>query len=80
MVTNGCSRLAQGDDLGMRRGIGVGDVAVPSAADDAFAAHDHCSDRDLARFESALRGSQSLLHPQFVISSCHGKSYAAEYH
>jgi hypothetical protein len=50
----------------MRRGIGVGQVAVESAADDFAFMYYHSPDRDFAYIERALGGAQSLLHPQFV--------------
>jgi hypothetical protein len=55
MVTNGCTGLAQRHNLGVGRRVGVGDVAVPAAADDPFPAHDHGSNGDFARFQRALR-------------------------
>jgi hypothetical protein len=41
MVTNCCTRLAQCQYLRMCRWIAIGDVAVPSAANDLPAAYDH---------------------------------------
>jgi hypothetical protein len=66
MVTDSCTGLAQGDDLGVGRGIGICDVAVPAAADDSRSAHDYCAHWDFARFECALGGAESFLHPEFV--------------
>ena len=66
MVTDVCTRFTQGDDLCMRGGIGVADVAVPSAANDFSGAHYHCTHGDFAGFKGALCGAQGFLHPQFV--------------
>jgi len=68
MVTRRRTRVAQGHDLGMSGGIVVGDVAIPSAADDAAIAHDHGSDRNLSGFQRALGGAQGFFHPQFVVA------------
>jgi hypothetical protein len=54
MVTDGCTGLAQGNDLGMGGGIEVGDVAIPSAADDAALAYNHGADWNFSGFERAL--------------------------
>jgi hypothetical protein len=72
MVTDGCTGLAQGNDLGMGGGIEVGDVAIPSAADDAALAYNHGADWNFSGFERALGRAQSLLHPEFVGGDCHG--------
>jgi hypothetical protein len=66
MVTHGCTGLAQSYDLGVGGGIGVADVAILAAADDASLAYDHRSHGDFSGFECALRRAQSFLHPQFV--------------
>jgi len=63
MVAEGCTGLAQRDDLGVGRGIVVGDVAVPSAADDAALAYNYCSDRNFADLQRALRGAKGFLQP-----------------
>ena len=66
MVTNGRTGFAQRDDLGVGGRIGVGDVAIPSAAYDlAVADHDR-ADRDFSSFECALGAAQGFLHPEFV--------------
>jgi hypothetical protein len=66
MVAYGCTSLAQRDDLGVARGIGVEQVAVPAASHDTAIAHHHSSDRHFARLESSLGSAQSLPHPEFV--------------
>jgi hypothetical protein len=55
--------LAQGDDFGVRRGVGGGYVMVPSLAYDLSVADYDCSDRDFACFERTLGGAQGFLHP-----------------
>jgi hypothetical protein len=47
-------------------GVGIGDVAVPTPADDASVANDDCADRDLAGFERALGGAEGFFHPEFI--------------
>src|SRR5258708_8446712 len=69
MVGNSCAGLAQRQYLRMRRRIAIGDVAIPSTADDLPAADDHRAYGDFAGFESALGAAQGLLHPEFVGSS-----------
>src|SRR5208337_1530467 len=66
MVTDGCTGFAQGDDLGVSRGIGAGDVQVPSPAHDASLANNHRADRHFSRLESTLGTAQGLFHPEFV--------------
>jgi|SRR5579863_1046480 hypothetical protein len=66
MVTNGGTGLAQGDDLGVSRRIGVRDVTIPSPADDLACAHYDGAYGHFSSFERALGTAQGLLHPQFV--------------
>jgi hypothetical protein len=66
MIAESCSGRAQRDDFGVRRGIGIGDVAIPSAANDAISAHDYRSDGNFSGFERALCGAERFLHPEFV--------------
>jgi hypothetical protein len=62
MVAEGGTGLAQGDDLGVGGGIGIGDVAVAAASyDPAFVHHDG-ADRNFALFKSALGGTKGFLH------------------
>jgi hypothetical protein len=66
MVTNGGTGCAQSYDLGVSRGIGLRDVAVPPAADDSAVAYYNCPDGDFAGFEGALGAAQGFFHPQLV--------------
>src|SRR5690242_17045380 len=67
VVTQGCTGLAQGDDLGMSGGVGVCDVAVPSATNQLSMANDDGTYGNLSYFEGALGAAQGLFHPKFVI-------------
>ncbi len=66
MVTEGGTGLAQGDDLGMGSGIGIGEVAIAAASDDFAVVHHHGTDGDFSGFESTLGGAESLFHKEFV--------------
>src|SRR5579863_2728125 len=66
MVTNGCTSFAEGDDLGVSRGIRVDDIPVPSAADDLSVQDDDGADRDFSYVKSTARAAQSFLHAQLV--------------
>jgi len=66
MITDVSSGFAQGDDLGVGRGVIVGEVAIPAAADDLPVADDDGADGNLARVERALGGTESLFHAEFV--------------
>jgi hypothetical protein len=66
MVTNGCTGLAQGDDLGVGCGVVVGDVAIPSPADDLAVAYDDGAHWNFSGFESALGTAERFFHPDFV--------------
>src|SRR5579872_3120356 len=54
VVAQGCTGLAQGDDLGMSAGVGVCDVAVPSATNHLAVADDDGTYGNLSYFERAL--------------------------
>ena len=69
VVTKIATGLAESQDLGMRGGIVVGNVAIPTAADDTSVAHDDCADRHFSHFERALRRPQGFFHPEFVRGS-----------
>jgi hypothetical protein len=69
MVAERGTGFAQGYDFSVSGGIVVGDVAVPSAADDALIMDDYGSDGDFSGFEGALGGAQGFLHPEFVVIS-----------
>jgi hypothetical protein len=66
VVTNDCTGFAQRDDFRVGGGIVLGNVAVPSAPDDASSAHDHSADRHFAGLERALCRAQGLFHPEFI--------------
>jgi hypothetical protein len=66
MVAEGGTGLAQGDDLGVGRGIGIGEVAVLPAGYDFSLVNDNSADRNFSRFECALGGAQRFLHEEFV--------------
>jgi hypothetical protein len=66
MVAERRSGLAQRHDLSVRRWIGIGDVEIPSPANDAAFADDYCADGDFSGFERALGGAEGFLHPEFV--------------
>ena len=50
MISDGCSGLPQGHDLGMRRRIRIGEVAIESAANDFSFMDDDRADWYLAKF------------------------------
>lgn len=60
----GC--LAQGDDLGMRRGVTRGDGGIEAAAKDAAVAHQNGADRYFTGELGLLRQRQGLAHELFV--------------
>jgi hypothetical protein len=70
MVTNGCTRFSQSNDLGVSGRVVVGNVAVPSSAYDAVIAYaviyNDRAHRNLLGFERALSAAQGFLHPYFV--------------
>jgi hypothetical protein len=66
MVTHGSTGFAERDHLGVRGWVGVRNVAIPSAADDAALADNDCTHRHLSALESALSAAQRLFHPKFI--------------
>jgi hypothetical protein len=66
VVTDVSSRLAQGHNLGMRRWIVVGEIAIPSSSHQPTGTHHDCSDWHFARFQRALRTAEGFFHPQLV--------------
>ena len=66
MVAEGGTGFAQRDDLGVRSGIAIGEVAVAAAADDLAVAHHHRAHRNFSRFQRALGSAESFLHEKFV--------------
>src|ERR1700722_6768317 len=66
VVAKGGTSFAQGDDLGMSRRIGGGDVAVPSAPDDPAVAYYDRPHRDFSRLKRPLGATQGFFHPNLV--------------
>jgi hypothetical protein len=66
VVSDGGSSFAQGHDFGVGGWIGIGDIAIPSAADNAAIAHDDRTHGNLSRLKRALGAAESFLHPEFV--------------
>ena len=54
VIAEGSSGFAQGDDFSMRCGIGIGYVAIESAANDFAFMHYDRADRNLAYVERSL--------------------------
>jgi hypothetical protein len=67
MVVQRHTCVTQGHYLSMGGWIVVGDVVIPSAANDAALMHDYRADWNLTGFQRPLGGAQGLLHPEFVI-------------
>jgi hypothetical protein len=63
VIAQGFSGLAQGDDFGVGGGIGVGEVAVATAAYDRASAYDDGADGNFSHLQGALGGAQGLFHP-----------------
>ncbi len=70
VITKVSGRLPQCNYFGVRCWIRVGNVAIPSASHNCFAADDDRPDRYFSSFECALRAAQCLLHPEFVCTFC----------
>lgn len=66
VVTNGGTSLAQCSDLCVGRGVGVADVAIPSAADYAAIAHDNCAHGHFSCEERSLGAAQGFFHPKLI--------------
>jgi hypothetical protein len=66
MVAELRTGLAKGDNFSVGCGVGVGEVAIPALAYDLALMDDDGTDRNLARFERALRRPKGLFHPEFV--------------
>jgi hypothetical protein len=75
MITEVSSGIAQGHDFRVRGGIAVGEVAVPSAADDDAVTHDDGSYGNLTCFKGALGAAQGLFHPELVGRICVGAGF-----
>ena len=66
VVTNGCTGLAQGNDLGMGAGVGVCEIAVPAAAHNLTVIYHDRAYWHLPGIQRSLGGAESFLHPEFV--------------
>ena len=66
MVTNGSTCLTQRNDLSVRRGIAVRNIAIPALPYDSPLENHHGSHRHFIGFEGTLRTPQSLQHPGLV--------------
>jgi hypothetical protein len=76
VITEVSSGFAQRHNFGMGGGIGVGEIAIPTASNDAVFADDHGSDGDFAGIEGALGAEQGLLHPEFVGGAVLGSQFS----
>jgi hypothetical protein len=70
MIAEGGTGFPQSNDLRVRSGIGIGQVPVPTAADELSGGDDNGSHGHLPGFQRALRGAKGFFHPEFVGSSC----------
>ena len=66
MVTNRGTGFAKRHDLGVRAGIGIRNVAVPSPAYNASVTYDDRANRNLSGFQSSLRAAEGFFHPDFI--------------
>jgi hypothetical protein len=66
VVTEVCSSFPKGDDFGVGRRIGLGEVPIPAATDYLAATHDDRAYRNLSCFERPSRCSESLFHQKLV--------------
>jgi len=66
MVAEGGTGLAQGDDLGVGGGVGIGEVTVAAASDDFAMVNDDRTDWDFSGVESTVGGAESFFHEEFV--------------
>src|SRR5579862_4488817 len=63
----GC--LTERNDFGVGRGIGVGNIAIPTAPDDLVAEDEHRTYGNFADLERTLGAAQGFFHPEFVGNS-----------
>ena len=68
MVTDMSTSFSKRKNLGVSSGIGVGDVAVASAAHDALITNHNRANRNFAGLKRALGGTQGFFHPEFVMT------------
>jgi hypothetical protein len=66
MVSESCTGLEQGDDLGVGGGIGVANVAVAAPANYFSGTHYHCADGNFSGFQRALSLAERFFHEKFV--------------
>jgi hypothetical protein len=66
VIPEALTGIAQGDDLGVRRGVVAGQVAIPAAPDDSALADDDRAHRHLAHLQRALGAAEGFFHPEFV--------------
>lgn len=66
MIADRASGFAHGDDLGVRRGVVIKQIAIGTASDYLSVVYDHRADRDFPAGFGALRFTKSLFHPDFV--------------
>jgi len=66
VVTNEYTSFAEGNDLGVGRGIAAGEVAVPALGDDFAGGNNHRAHRDFPGFEGTLGGAKSGFHEEFI--------------
>jgi hypothetical protein len=66
VITDAGSGFSESHNFGVGRRIGVGDVSVPSAADD-FASVDYDgADRDFVHSKSTLGAAEGFFHPELI--------------
>jgi hypothetical protein len=70
MVDDGGTGFAQRYDLGMRGGIRIRDITIPSTPHDPPVTYNDGTHRHLSFFQRPLGAAQSLFHPQFVRMNC----------
>ena len=68
VITQALTRITQADDLGVRTGIAINDVAIHPAADDYVVEHQHRADWYFCMLAlGATRQFQRLAHPAQVV-------------
>jgi hypothetical protein len=66
VITEVSPGFSQRHYFGVRGGIGIGEIAIPSSSKDAPFADNHGSHGHLVGIEGSLGAAQGLLHPEFV--------------
>ena len=67
MITDGGTSVAQGHNLGVGAGIVIGDVPVPSTADNCSIANHYRTHGDFVLLQRPLGGAESFFHEEFVV-------------